>query len=195
LVDDNSPDGTGKLVQDHFSENKAVRTFIRTEERGFATAIRHGIEKSSGEIILVMDTDFNHDPKILPQMIKFLEYYDIVIGSRYTRGGGMPDNFRYLCSYFYNFLIRVTLLTRLQDNLSGFFAIRREVLFALDFNKIFHGYGDYFFRLLFYAEKKGATILDVPIVYLKRKSGERKKQLLSLLGQYTAALFRLRFFG
>ncbi|MGD0780408.1 MAG: glycosyltransferase [Dehalococcoidales bacterium] len=194
VVDDNSPDGTGKLVQDHFAENKEVKAFIRTEERGFATAIRYGIEKSSGKIIVVMDTDFNHDPKMLPRMIKFLEYYDIVVGSRFTSGGGMYDNTRYLSSYFYNFLIRITLLTRLQDNLSGFFAIRRKFLLPLDFNKIFWGYGDYFFRLLFYAEKSGATILDIPVTYQKRKNGERKRRLLSVLVQYSIALIKLRFF-
>ena len=195
VVDDNSPDGTGKLVQDHFTENKEVETFIRTDERGLATAIRYGIEKSSGDIIVVMDTDFNHHPKMLPQMIDFLEYYDIIVGSRFTRGGGMYDNFRYMSSYAYNFLIRIILGTRLQDNLSGFFAIRRELLFSLDFQRIFWGYGDYFFRLLFYAETIGASILDIPVVYQRRKSGEPKRRLLSVAIQYTAALMKLRFFA
>ena len=194
VVDDNSPDGTGRLVQNHFVENKEVKTFIRIGEKGLATAIRHGIEKTSGNIIVVMDTDFNHDPKMLPQMIKFLEYYDIVIGSRFTSGGEMYDNFRYLCSYFYNFIIRIALLTRLQDNLSGFFAIRREFLFSLDFDRIFWGYGDYFFRLLFYTQKLGVNILDVPVVYQRRKEGISKTRLLPLLVQYTIALIKLKFF-
>lgn len=192
VVDDNSPDGTGQLVREHFGENADVKLFVRTEEKGLATAIRYGLEKSSGDIIAVMDTDFNHDPKMLPRMIKFLEYYDIVVGSRFTSGGAMYDRFRYLSSYFFNFLIRITLLTRLQDNLSGFFAIRRGFLFALDFNRIFLGYGDYFFRLLFYAEKSAATILDVPVVYLKRQSGKRKRSSFSVLLQYTIALIKVR---
>ena len=194
VVDDNSPDNTGKLAHDHFAESKEVKVFIRTEERGLATAIRYGIEKSSGDIIVVMDTDFNHDPKVLPQMIKFLEYYDITIGSRFTSGGGMYNNFRYLCSYAYNLLIRIILKTRLQDNLSGFFSIRREVLFALDFEKIFWGYGDYFFRLLFYSQKQGTAILDIPVVYLRRASGRSKTHLLSVLVRYTNALIKLAIF-
>ena len=193
VVDDNSRDGTGKLAREHFAENEEVKVFIRTEERGLATAIRYGIEKSSGDIIVVMDTDFNHDPKVLPQMVRFLEYYDIIIGSRFTMGGGMHNNFRYITSYVYNFLIRLLLTTRLQDNLSGFFSARREVLFSLDFEKIFWGYGDYFFRLLFYAEKLGTNILDIPVVYQRRKSGESKTHLLSLLVRYTTALIKLRF--
>ena len=127
-------------------------------------------------------------------MIKFLEYYDIVIGSRFTSGGGMYNKFRYIGSYVFNFLIRITLLTRLQDNLSGFFAIRRETLFALDSNKIFWGFGEYFFRLLLYTQKSGVTILDIPVVYQARKSGNRKSHLFSLMVQYTAALIKLRFF-
>jgi len=200
VVDDNSPDNTGKLAHDHFAENKEVKVFIRTRERGLATAIRYGMEKSSGNIIVVMDTDFNHDPKVLPQMTKFLEYYDIIIGSRYTMGGGtmgsgMSDNFRYISSFTFNFLIRIVLGTRTQDNLSGFFAIRREVLFSLGFERIFWGYGDYFFRLLFYAKKLGATMLGIPVVYQRRKTGETKKHLLSLVVQYTVALIKLRFFA
>ncbi len=194
VVDDNSPDNTGKLVQDSFFEDESVKVFIRIEERGLATAIRYGIEKSSGDIIVVMDTDFNHEPKMLPQMVKFLEYYDIIVGSRFTMGGGMYNSFRYILSYFFNFFVRIALGTRLQDNLSGFFSIRREVLFALEFDKIFWGYGDYFFRLLFYAEKLGANILDIPVVYQERKTGESKTQLLPLIIQYTTALIKLRFF-
>lgn len=195
VVDDNSPDGTGKLAQEHFAEKKDVKVFIRTEDRGLATAIRYGIEKSCGDIIVVMDTDFNHDPKVLPQMINFLEYYDIIIGSRFTMGGEMYDNFRYITSYVYNLLIRIILRTQIQDNLSGFFSIRRGLLFSLDFEKIFWGYGDYFFRLLFYSTKSGATILDIPVVYARRRSGESKTRLLSLLVRYTTALIKLRFFA
>ena len=195
IVDDNSPDGTGEVVRQHFAGNNDVKVFTRTGDRGFATAIRYGIEKSSGKAVAVMDTDFNHHPRMLPQMIKFLEFYDMVIASRFTSGGGTSDNFRYICSYLFNFTIRLMLLTRLQDNLSGFFAIRRERLFALDFGRIFWGFGDYFFRLIFYAQKSGASILDVPVIYEKRKGGVKKSNLLSLLIRYTRALAKLRVCG
>ncbi|RJS84115.1 glycosyltransferase [Methanophagales archaeon] len=192
VVDDNSPDNTGKLVQDRFSDDERVKVFIRTEERGLATAIRYGIEKSSGDILVVMDTDFNHDPRMLPQMVKFLEYYDIIVGSRFTIGGGMEPTFRYLGSFFYNMFIRIILHTQIQDNLSGFFAIHREKLFALDFEKIFFGYGDYFFRLLFYAQRRKFKILEIPVVYQLRKYGESKTNLISIFIKYSIALLKLR---
>jgi dolichol-phosphate mannosyltransferase len=71
VVDDNSPDGTATAVTDHFANDSRVKLFVRTEERGLATAIRHGAEHASGNILVFMDTDFNHDPAILPQMIDF----------------------------------------------------------------------------------------------------------------------------
>ena len=79
-----------------------------------------------------MDTDFNHDPAIIPQMIKFLEYYDIIIGSRFVMAGGMEDRFRQFSSQIYNYGIRLLFGTPVHDNLSGFFSIYRDKLEALD---------------------------------------------------------------
>lgn len=193
VVDDNSPDETGKIVLDAFANDNGVKVFIRKEERGLATAIRYGIEKSTGDFIVVMDTDFNHDPKMIPQMVEFLKYYDVIGGSRFTLGGGMKPVYRYLGSFFYNLFIRIILRTQIQDNLSGFFSIRRDKLFSLDFDKIFFGYGDYFFRLLFYALKEKCKILETPVFYQSRKTGESKTNLLPVLFRYTIALLKFRF--
>ena len=195
VVDDNSPDGTGEYVTGTYAGDSEVKVLIRTEERGLATAIRYGIEKSEGDIIVVMDTDFNHDPRLIPQMVEFLKYYDIVIGSRFTLGGGMYDNFRYYGSYLFNMMIRVVLNTRTQDNLSGFFSIRRELMPKLEFSRIFWGYGDYFFRLLFYAREIPAKIIEVPVVYQIRGAGESKTRVYEQLVKYFVALIKLRFTG
>lgn len=192
VVDDNSPDNTGKVVQGRFSGDESVKVFIRTKEKGLATAIRYGIEKSRGDIIVVTDSDFNHDPKLLPQMVKFLEYYDIIVGSRFTVGGGMEDTFRYLGSFVYNIFIRIILRTQIQDNLSGFFSIGRKKLFSLNFDKIFSGYGDYFFRLLFYAQRRKFKILEVPVFYQLRKYGKSKTNLISIFVRYSVALLKFR---
>jgi len=192
IVDDNSPDGTGGIVQDAFSNNNSVKVLIRTEERGLATAVRYGVEKSSGNFIAVMDTDFNHDPKMLPQMIEFLKHYDVISGSRFTMGGGMEPWYRYIGSFCFNMLVRIILRTQIQDNLSGFFSIRREKLLSLDLDKIFHGYGDYFTRLLYLAEKQNFKILEVPVFYQLRKSGESKTNLAPVFFRYTIALIKFR---
>jgi dolichol-phosphate mannosyltransferase len=148
VVDDNSPDGTAEAVRQNFAANPRVKLFVRTEGRGLATAIRYGVEHSTGEILVFMDTDFNHDPTILPQMVKFLEYYDIIIGSRFVMAGGMEDKFRQFSSRIYNYAIRLLFGTPVHDNLSGFFSIYRDKLLSMDLDQIYYGYGDYFIRLL-----------------------------------------------
>ncbi|GAB4457695.1 MAG: hypothetical protein Fur0044_51070 [Anaerolineae bacterium] len=192
VVDDNSPDGTAEAVRQNFGGDGRVKLFVRTGERGLATAIRYGIDHSDGEIVVSMDTDFNHDPNILPQMIQFLDHYDIIIGSRFVMAGGMEDRFRQFSSLVYNYVIRLLFRTPVHDNLSGFFSIRREKLEALDLDQIYYGYGDYFIRLLMVAHKRGYRMLEIPVFYRLRLHGHSKTQFLSIFTQYSRALLALR---
>ena len=192
VVDDNSPDGTAGAVRDSFPDDLRVKLFVRTEERGLATAIRYGAEHSTGNILVFMDTDFNHDPAILPQMIKFLDYYDIIIGSRFVMAGGMEDKFRQFSSLIYNYGIRILFGTPVHDNLSGFFSIDRDKLFSMDLDQIYYGYGDYFIRLLMVAHKRGYKMLEIPVFYRLRMHGHSKTQFVSTFVQYTKALLVLR---
>ncbi len=192
VVDDNSPDGTAEAVRQNFGGDGRVKLFVRTTERGLATAIRYGIDHSDGEIVVSMDTDFNHDPQILPQMIKFLDHYDIIIGSRFVMAGGMEDRFRQFSSLVYNYVIRLLFGTPVHDNLSGFFSIRRERLEALDLDQIYYGYGDYFIRLLMVAQKRNYNMLEIPVFYRLRMHGHSKTQFLSIFSQYSRALLALR---
>lgn len=192
VVDDNSPDGTAEVVRRHFGEDCRVKLFVRTQDRGLASAIRYGLEHSTGEILVFMDTDFNHDPAIIPQMIKFLEYYDIIIGSRFVMAGGMEDRFRQFSSLIYNYGIRLLFGTPVHDNLSGFFSIYRDKLVSMDLDQIYYGYGDYFIRLLMVAHKRGYNMLEIPVFYRLRMHGHSKTQFVSTLLQYTQALLILR---
>ncbi len=193
VVDDNSPDGTADAVRENFDNHERVKLFVRVDERGLASAIRYGIEHSSGEILVFMDTDFNHDPAIIPQMIKFLEYYDIIIGSRFVMAGGMEDRFRQFSSRIYNYVIRLMFNTPVHDNLSGFFSIYRDKIEAMDLDQIYYGYGDYFIRLLMVAHKRGYNMLEIPVFYRLRMHGHSKTQFMSILVQYSQALLALRF--
>jgi dolichol-phosphate mannosyltransferase len=192
VVDDNSPDGTADVVRHTFGQNCRVKLLVRTQARGLATAIRHGIEHSQGDILVFMDTDFNHDPAIIPQMIKFLEYYDIIIGSRFVMAGGMEDRFRQFSSLVYNYGIRLLFGTPVHDNLSGFFSIYRHKLESMNLDQIYYGYGDYFIRLLMVAHKRGYRMLEIPVFYRLRMHGHSKTQFLSIFTQYTRALLALR---
>ena len=192
IVDDNSPDGTAEAVRQNFNGDPRVKLHVRTEDRGLATAIRYGAEHSDGDILLFMDTDFNHDPAILPQMIKFLEYYDIIIGSRFVMAGGMEDKFRQFSSLLYNYGIRLLFGTPVHDNLSGFFSIYRSKLFSMDLDQIFYGYGDYFIRLLMVGHTRGYKMLEVPVFYRLRMHGHSKTQFFSTFKKYTTAILTLR---
>lgn len=191
VVDDNSPDGTARVVHQKFKKQKNVQVFTRKKERGLATAIRYGIERAGGDVIAVMDTDFNHDPKLLPSFLNKLKNYDFVIGSRFVNGGGMENKTRELFSRIFNILVRFLTGNPVHDNLSGFFAIKREILNKLSFNKIFFGYGEYFIRLIYLARNKGATFSEIPSFYYNRKYGASKSKFLQMFWDYLLAALKI----
>ncbi len=193
VVDDNSPDGTAEVVQQKCAGNERVRLHVRTAERGLATAVRKGIELSTGSIIIVMDSDFNHDPKYIPQFLNLVQFYEVVVGSRFLYGGGMYFRWRYYSSFLYNVFIRFFLGIPIRDKLSGFFAIRRETLRRLDFDRIFYGYGDYFIRFLMAVVDLKLSILEIPVFYDNRRSGESKTRFFKEFIRYTVSVFRIRF--
>jgi dolichol-phosphate mannosyltransferase len=203
VVDDSSPDGTADLVRERYqlendrSANGRVKLFVRTTDKGLAKAIRYGLQRAAGRTLVVMDTDFNHDPAMIPQMVDFLRYYDLVIGSRFVMRGGMEDHMRYRLSLFYNLFIRLLFQTQIQDNLSGFFAVRQQNFLQLQpkFDRIFYGYGDYFIRLLLMAWRSNWKILEVPVFYILRRHGESKTGFWDVFKEYTAAVIKLRLFG
>ncbi|HSM05497.1 MAG TPA: glycosyltransferase [Longimicrobiales bacterium] len=194
VVDDDSPDGTFQAVRDAFPGPPVV-SVLRTEDRGLARSIRAGMERSTGKLVLVMDTDFTHDPGLLPTMLHLGRAYDVVVGSRFCPGGGMQDVPHYLASMAYNWMLRVLLRTQIQDSLSGFFTIRRGTLERLPFDEIFFGYGDYFFRLLFYVQRRGASVIEMPVVYDTRRKGRSKSVFWKLVFSYSAAALKLRLRG
>jgi len=202
VVDDSSPDGTAEAVRQRYDlaaagVNGPVKLHVRSRDKGLAQAIRYGLEQASGRTLVVMDTDFNHDPAMIPQMVDLLRYYDLVIGSRFVMGGGMEDAIRYRLSLLYNVFIRLLFYTQIQDNLSGFFAVRRETLFPLQpkFDRIFYGYGDYFIRLLLLAWRNDWKILEVPVFYILRRHGESKTGFWDVFRDYTLAVVKLRLWG
>ena len=185
VVDDNSPDGTASRVLERYQKSPIVRLFVRRKDRGLAKAISFGLKRTKGEYIVVMDTDFNHNPSVLPKMVGLLNRFDLVIGSRYIQGGGMEDHLRFIMSFFYNLIIKTVLRIETMDNLSGFFAINRYKLQQIPQGKIFFGYGEYFIRLLFFAHRNDFSIKEVPVFYENRTWGQSKSKFLSMFIDYT----------
>jgi dolichol-phosphate mannosyltransferase len=193
VVDDASPDGTAAHVEAAFRTDPAVRVHVRRDERGLASAIHRGIREARGDVIVVMDSDGNHDPALLPLMVRCVETFDAVIGSRYVLGGGMlTSRFRYWASYAFNLLIRAVLGLRIHDSLSGYLAFRPALLRGLDPEAVFYGYGDYAIRLLHHVVRQGGRVLEIPTVYRFRKGGESKTRFFAYSWTYLASVFRLR---
>ena len=196
VVDDDSPDGTAAHVREVFRAEPAVRVHVRRDERGLASAIHRGIVEARGDVVAVMDSDGNHDPALLPLMVRCAEEFDVVVGSRYVLGGGMLTSaFRYWASYAFNILIRVVLGLRIHDNLSGYLVFRRTLLGRLDADRIFYGYGDYAVRLLHQVVHRGGRVLEIPTVYRFRKGGESKTRFFAYFWTYLASVLRLRLSG
>ena len=190
VLDDASPDHTADCVEQAFGDRKEVVLVRRSPPHGLAVAIRDGIARARAEVLVVMDADFNHDPADVPRLVSHLAAVDLVGGSRFLPGGGMYSRTRQLGSYAMNVIIRMIVRTGMKDNLSGFFTLRRTVLDGLPFAQIFFGYGDFYFRLLWHARRRGAQLLEIPVVYRPREGGESKTPLLRTSIRYTMAAVR-----
>ena len=193
IVDDNSPDGTFSEVSEKWKGNPRVKLILREKEKGLAKAILHGIRESEGEKVIVMDTDFNHPPKLIPLLVNITDYFEIASCSRYVIGGGMETSrFRFVGSKLFNKFIHYTLKMQTTDNLSGYYCFRREVLDGLPAGKIFFGYGDYFIRFLYVMQRLKHPIIEIPVVYKDRHGGLSKTDLKSEFFRYFGAVLKIR---
>jgi dolichol-phosphate mannosyltransferase len=193
VVDDTSPDGTAAATRAAFAGDCGVQVIVRSQDPGLAVSIRAGVEQCTGDVILIMDTDFNHEPRDGVLLAQIAGAVDLAIGSRFIFGGGMTSRIRYALSYMYNLFMRVVLGTRIDENLSGFIAIRRDRMEQLDYDKIFWGYGDYFFRLLLLSQRYRMRHVQVPVFYGQRKGGESKTRIWGIFLKYTAAVLWLAY--
>jgi len=189
VVDDNSPDGTFDLI--HTSDLPHTVAHKRTRSPSLAESIRHGIEHSSGNIVVVMDSDFNHKPECLPVLLANIKFYDCVSASRFVYGGDMGNKFRHISSWLFNIFNRILTRTSITDSLFGYFAIKRDILDGVDFDKVFWGYGDYCIRLMYYLQKGNVSILQIPGVLGQRLGGQGNTKMLKTLRQYTTEVFKL----
>ena len=191
VVDDNSPDETYEIVKK--LNYSFVVPILRTKDRGFANSIRCGLEHAKGNIFVVMDSDFNHQPKYLPFMIKSLDFYECVSASRFMYGGAMDSRYRHYASWIFNIFVRIVTRKFVTDSLYGYFAIKKDVIEKINYDDVFWGYGDYCIRLMYYLQENKTNILQFPAVNGRRLSGEGNSQFFKVLVQYTTATLSLIF--
>lgn len=186
VVDDNSPDGTGELVETYNKLYKNVH-LITGEKRGLGDAYIRGFKYAINkfDILVTMDADLSHNPKKIPEFLKQIqEGYDLVIGSRYIKGGATPDwNFhRKFISRGGNFFARIVGgLYKVRDCTSGFRAIRTDLLKKIDFKYLAtRGYA-FQTTSLYELYMADARIKEIPIIFPDRKFGKTKLTKIDMI--------------
>ncbi len=204
IVDDNSRDGTIEIAKG-LASRYPVKLYIRTKERGLATAVIHGIKQASGNIIGVMDADLQHPPEVLPNLYKAIENgADIAIASRYVKGGGCPNwgLSRRMISKVALMVSHILLPSsrRIKDTMSGFFMFRRENVNPDKLKPI--GYKIALEIMLVGSFK---NVAEVPFIFAERSAGQSKlnarqqidylKHIFSLMSRTGEFMRFVKFIG
>ncbi len=184
VVDDRSEDGTGKVVSEYTTTHPHVKLLHHSGKRDLGRSILKGIHNSKGKIIIGMDGDGNHDPSVIPLLIRGINSADLIVASRFIAKGGMSDTFRYYSSYLFNSLLKILFHYPITDNTSGYYAIKSSKLISLPVEDIYYGYGEYHLRLVYLAMRNKLKIKCVPVFYGKRIHGVSKSHFLKMIGSY-----------
>lgn len=203
IVDDNSPDGTGKMA-DGWAEKHPSRVDVvhRPGKLGLGTAYIAGFNRAlflGASRIMTMDADFSHHPRHIPSMIELSQNKHVVIGSRYVPGGGTLNCTwkRKLLSRGANLFARTLLGLKARDATAGFRLYRREVLESIPLDRVFSSGYSFLVEMLFLCQRRGWQIGEVPITFEDRRKGQTKISRNEVLkAQYTLArLFFRRIRG
>jgi dolichol-phosphate mannosyltransferase len=181
VVDDGSPDGTGQIADELAAADPRIRVRHRTAKQGLGRAYLDGFDVAldgGASTVLQMDADFSHDPAALPSLIEPIHSgeADLVIGSRYTKGGGVVDwgIGRRLISRAGSLFARAVLGLRPNDLTGGFKAWRSSTLRAVPFDGVHAGGYVFQIEMTYRASRAGARIREVPITFRDRRLGQSK---------------------
>lgn len=179
VVDDGSPDGTGDLVEARGREDRRIHLLRRSGKLGLGTAYLAGFAfalERDYERIFEMDADFSHDPKYLRPMLEASEQADMVIGSRYVRGGGTVDwsLSRRVISRGGGLYARTILGLNIQDLTAGFICYRRSALEQIPLGEVFSTGYCFQIELKYRVHRAGLRLVEIPIVFPDRVAGVSK---------------------
>jgi dolichol-phosphate mannosyltransferase len=179
VVDDNSPDGTGKIADELAAADPQVQVVHRTEKAGLGAAYINGflVALEQGyDVIGEMDADGSHQPEQLHRLLDALRESDLVIGSRWVKGGSVVNwpLFRKLLSVFGNLYVRLLLGIKVHDATAGFRVFRRGTLEAIDVRTVQSS--GYVFQtdMAWRTIQAGLTVREVPIEFIERERGDSK---------------------
>ena len=193
VADDDSPDGTWRIVEEIARRDPNVFLLRRTVRKGrgaagvdaFRFALQH-----KADAVIEMDADFSHDPKHIPQFLEKIDQCDLVIGSRAIPQGQdlRRSPFRKGITYLSTFYTRSVLGLPVKDCNSGYRCFRREVLEAVNLDRIRSIGPSIVQELLFKAHLRGFSICEIPIVFAEREAGQSKLNLARLAQGFLAIL-------
>lgn len=179
IVDDNSPDGTGKLADEMAAANDRIKVIHRPGKMGLGSAYCAGFKVAldlGADFIIEMDADFSHNPSILPTFLETAQKFDLVIGSRYLNGVSVVNwpIRRLILSYLASVYTRMVTGLKLHDCTSGFKCFRRSALEALDLNSVKSDGYSFQIEMNYRCMEKGFTMTEVPIIFIDRHAGSSK---------------------
>ncbi len=183
VVDDESPDGTGKVADDlaarqdrlHVMHRAGPRGLGRAYVDGFCWALEHGFDR-----ILQMDADFSHSPRYIPAMLEKSNECDVVVGSRYIPGGSLDQDWeagRVFLSAWANFYARGILRMKVHDATAGFKCWTRHALEVIQLDRV-HSNGYVFqVEMAYLSQKLNLRVVEIPIYFEDRRIGQSKMSI------------------
>lgn len=179
IVDDNSPDGTAKFVEEEMKSNERIHLLKREKKLGLGTAYIAGFKyalENEYDFVFEMDADFSHDPKELRNFLIAIRENDLVLGSRYINGVRVLNwpMARLLLSFFASVYTRIITGMPIKDATGGFKCFRRNVLESIDLSKVKSNGYSFQIEMTFKAYVKGFKIKEIPIVFVDRVKGKSK---------------------
>jgi len=179
IVDDNSPDGTGRIADELAATEKRIRVIHRSGKLGLGSAYRAGFKvalEMGADYLIEMDADFSHDPAVLPVFLETIRKCDLVIGSRYLNGVSVVNwpIRRLILSYFASVYTRLITGLDIRDCTSGFKCFSRAAIEAIDLDRVRSDGYSFQIEMNYRCKEKGFRIVEVPIIFIDRHAGTSK---------------------
>jgi dolichol-phosphate mannosyltransferase len=179
IVDDNSPDGTGRIADQLAASEERIRVIHRSAKLGLGSAYRVGFRAAldmGADYLIEMDADFSHDPAMLPLFIETMRGCDLVIGSRYLNGVSVVNwpIRRLMLSYFASVYTRLITGLDIRDCTSGFKCFSRAAMEAIDLERIRSDGYSFQIEMNYRCRERGLRIVEIPIIFIDRHAGTSK---------------------
>ena len=197
VVDDNSPDGTGRIADELAEKYKGRIHVLHRTKKGRGSAGIDGFKyclKQDVDCIIEMDADFSHDPRDIPRMLKLITQFDVIIGSRNAPGGKQVKctPFHRFISFSANLFNSIVLCLNVKDNTGGFKCYRKSILRKINLDYIFSTEYSIGAELLFRLKQRNATMKEIPITFRNRVYGN-SKGTWNVIINYPLTILKLKF--